>query len=192
MQAKFKQREQELISRAAARETELKTQAAAELQARTQEWKSRRWPGPAVENRAAQEAEQKELSTEVAPAGAAVAGAVRYAPVELQSQRDRDVRRRELETVEAAQREQHRWPSWRRRRKPIRSPKRKWATELELTRGSIEPLKSLLVRTEKERDEARARWMMRARGCSRTCGRNPSRRPPYSTVGRIATAWSGV
>jgi hypothetical protein len=33
---------------------------------------------------------------------------------------------------------------------------KEWATDLEMTRASIEPLKALLVRTEKERDEARS------------------------------------
>lgn len=158
LQAKFKQREQELTSRAVARETELKNQAAAELQARQQEWEEQSVAQVrAVENRAAQEAEQKEESFQLKLRQREQQLQAQFdtRQAELQAQRDRDVRRREMESVEAAQREQHLVAKLAAQAEAHQIAQKEWATELELTRGSIEPLKALLVRTEKERDEAR-------------------------------------
>lgn len=159
LQTKFKQREQELTSRAAAREAELKSQSATELQARQQDWEEQSLAQVrAVENRAAQEAEAKEESFQLKLRQREQQLQAQFdtRQAELQAQRDRDARRRELEFVEAQQREQHLVAKLAAQAEAHQIAQKEWATELELTRGSIEPLKSLLVRTEKERDEARA------------------------------------
>ncbi len=159
LQAKFKQREQELTSRAAAREAELKSQSATELQARQQDWEEQSLAQVrAVENRAAQEAEAKEESFQLKLRQREQQLQAQFdtRQAELQVQRDRDARRRELEFVEAQQREQHLVAKLAAQTEAHQIAQKEWATELELTRGSIEPLKSLLVRTEKERDEARS------------------------------------
>jgi hypothetical protein len=159
VQAKFKQREQELTSRAAAREAELKNQSASELQARELEWQEQVVAQVrAVESRAAQEAEQKEESFQLKLRQREQQLQAQFdtRQAELQAQRDRDARRRELEFVEAQQREQHLVAKLAAQAEVHQLAQKEWATELELTRGSVEPLKSLLVRTEKERDEARA------------------------------------
>ncbi len=159
LQVRFKQREQELTSRAAAREAELKDQSTAELQAREQEWQEQVVAQVrAVESRAAQEAEQKEESFQLKLRQREQQLQAQFdtRQAELQAQRDRDARRRELEFVEAQQREQHLVAKLAAQTEAHQLAQKEWATELELTRGSVEPLKSLLVRTEKERDEARA------------------------------------
>lgn len=158
-QAKLKQREQELTGRAATRETELKNQAAADLSSRELEWEQEtQCRLRAVENRSAQEAEQKEeaFQLKLRQREQQLQAQFDARQMELQTQRDRDVRRRELEFVEAQQREQHLVAKLTAQAEAHQIAQKDWATELELTRGSIEPLKSLLVRTEKERDEARA------------------------------------
>lgn len=157
-QAKLKQRDQELNSRATARETELKNQWAADSAAREDEWAQQAQAMiRAVENRATQEAEQKEegFQLKLRQREQQLQAQFDARQAELQSQRDRDVRRRELESVEAAQREQHLVAKLTAQTEAHQIAQTEWATELELTRGSIEPLKALLVRTEKERDEAR-------------------------------------
>jgi len=157
--AKLKQREQELTARAATRETELKNQWTTDASAREDEWEQQTLARiRAVENRAAQEAEQKEegFQLKLRQREQQLQAQFDARQAELQSQRDRDVRRRELEFVEAQQREQHLVAKLAAQTEAHQISEKEWAMELELTRGSIEPLKSLLVRTEKERDEARA------------------------------------
>jgi hypothetical protein len=73
----------------------------------------------------------------------------------LQSQRDQDLRRREAELAEAKQREQYLTARLNAQAETHQAAEQEWKTELEITRGTIEPLRALLVRTEKERDEAR-------------------------------------
>ncbi|MGC3959335.1 MAG: hypothetical protein QM813_15750 [Verrucomicrobiota bacterium] len=159
LQTRFKQREQELISRAAAREAELKNQSAAELQAREQEWEEQSLAQVrSVESRATQEAEQKEESYQLKLRQREQQLQVQFdaRQAEIQAQRDRDARRRELEFVEAQQREQHLVAKLAAQAEAHQIAQKEWATELEIARGGMEPLKALLVRTEKERDEARA------------------------------------
>jgi hypothetical protein len=158
-QAKLKQREQELTARAVARETELKNQAAAESHAREEEWEQQAQARVrTVENRAAQEAEQKEeaFQLKLRQREQQLQAQFDARQAELQTQRDRDVRRRELEFVETQQREQQLVAKLSAQTEAHQIAQKEWAMELELTRGGIEPLKALLVRTEKERDEARA------------------------------------
>jgi len=158
-QAKLKQREQELTARAATREAELKNQAATDFSAREQEWEQETQSRVrAAENRAAQEAEQKEEAflLKLRQREQQLQAQFDARQMELQTQRDRDVRRRELEFVETQQREQQLVAKLNAQAEAHQIAQKEWATELELTRGSIEPLKALLVRTEKERDEARA------------------------------------
>jgi hypothetical protein len=159
LQTKFKQREQELTAKAATRETELKNQAVSELRTREQEWEQEAQARVrAVEARATAEAEQKEESFQLKLRQREQQLQAQFdaRQVELQTQKDRDVRRRELEFVEAQQREQQLVAKLAAQAEAHQIAQKEWATELELTRGSIEPLKALLVRTEKERDEARA------------------------------------
>lgn len=159
LQTKSKQRETELTAKAAARETELKNQAATELRSREQEWEQETQARVrAVEARAAAEAEQKEESFQLKLRQREQQLQAQFdaRQMESQTQRDRDLRRRELEFVEAQQREQQLVAKLAAQAEAHQIAQKEWATELELTRGSIEPLKALLVRTEKERDEARA------------------------------------
>jgi hypothetical protein len=158
LQARSKQREQELTSRAATRETELKQQAAAELAARELEWEQETQARVrAVETRAAQEAEQQAeaFQLKLRQREQQLQAQFDARQTELQTQRDRDVRRREIDFVAAQQREQHLVAKLAAQTEAHQTAEKEWATELELTRGSIEPLKALLMRTEQERDEAK-------------------------------------
>lgn len=159
LQAKFKQREQELTGKAATREVELKNQTVAELHAREQEWEQETQARVrAVEARAAAEAEQKEESFQLKLRQREQQLQAQFdaRQVELQTQKDRDMRRREMEFVEAQQREQQLVAKLAAQSEAHQIAQKEWATELEIARGGMEPLKALLVRTEKERDEARA------------------------------------
>ncbi len=159
LQTKFKQREQELTAKATTRETELKNQAVSDLRNREQEWEQETQARVrAVEARAAAEAEQKEESFQLKLRQREQQLQAQFdaRQVELQTQKDRDMRRRELEFVEAQQREQQLVAKLAAQAEAHQIAQKDWATELEIARGGMEPLKALLVRTEKERDEARA------------------------------------
>jgi hypothetical protein len=156
--AKLKQREQELATRAAAREAELQTQLAEDLRAREEEWEQQTQSRVrAIENRVAQDAQQKEdvFQLKLRQREQQLQAQFDARQAELQSQRDRDVRKREMESVEAAQREQHLVARLEAQSEAHQIAQKEWATELEITRASIEPLKAMLVRAEKERDEAK-------------------------------------
>ena len=75
--------------------------------------------------------------------------------VELQAQTEQELHRRDMESAEAKQREQDLAAKLIAQAKARQTADKEWETELETTRSTIEPLKALLVRTEKERDEAR-------------------------------------
>jgi hypothetical protein len=74
--------------------------------------------------------------------------------VELQAQNEQELRRREAELAEIKQREQELVAQLAEQGEVHRIAEKQWETELEITRGNIEPLKALLARAEKERDEA--------------------------------------
>lgn len=156
--AKLKQREQELATRSAAREAELQSQFAEDLGAREEEWEQQTQSRVrAIENRVAQEAQQKEdvFQLKLRQREQQLQAQFDARQAELQSQRDRDVRKREMETIEATQREQHLVAKLAAQAEAQQIAQKEWATELEITRASIEPLKAMLVRAEKERDEAK-------------------------------------
>jgi hypothetical protein len=158
-QTKLKQREQELTARAAAREIELKHQAATELSAREQAWEQDTQARVrATEQRAAQESEQKEAAFQLKlrQREQQLQAQLDARQTELQTQREREARRRESELIELQQREQQLVAKLTAQAEAHQAAQKEWVTELELTRGGIEPLKALLIRTEKERDEARA------------------------------------
>jgi hypothetical protein len=158
-QTKLKQREQELTARATAREVEMKHQAATELSAREQAWEQETQARVrATEQRAAQEAEQKEsaFQLKLRQREQQLQAQLDARQTELQTQREREARRRESELIELQQREQQLVAKLTAQAEAHQAAQKEWVTELELTRGGIEPLKALLMRTEKERDEARA------------------------------------
>ncbi len=156
--ARWKQREQEITARSAARETELQQQWTTELKSREEEWEQQTQSRlRAVETRLTQEAEQKDeaFQLKLRQRDQQLQAQFEARQNELQTQRDRDLRRRELEAVEATQREKHLVAKLAAQAEAHQIAEKEWATELELTRASIEPLKALLVRTEADRDEAR-------------------------------------
>jgi len=159
LHAKLRQREQELATRAAAREAELQNQFAADLQTREQEWEQHTQARVrAIENRAAQDAEAKEevFQLRLRQREQQLQSQFDAQQSEFQTQRDRDVRRREVEATEAKQREQQLVAKLAAQAEAQQIAEKQWATELELARASVEPLKALLMRTEQERDEARS------------------------------------
>jgi hypothetical protein len=156
--AKLKEREQELTQRAAARETELRNQSAADLRAREEEWAHQAESRVRdADSRSAQEDQQKEeiFQMKLHQREQHLQSQFDARQAELQSQRDQDLRRREAELAEAKQREQYLTARLNAQAETHQAAEQEWKTELEITRGTIEPLRALLVRTEKERDEAR-------------------------------------
>jgi hypothetical protein len=152
--AKLKQREQELAAKASARETELQKQFASDLRAREEELERQAESRlRAVEARLAHDAQQRDEAFQVK---------LRQREQELQSrfeaaqealrgQREQEVRRREAELAEARQREQELVSKVVTEAEAHRIAQ----SELEVTRSTLEPLKVMLARVEKERDEAR-------------------------------------
>jgi hypothetical protein len=157
-QAKLKQREQELAARDAARETELQKQWASDLRHREVEWERQAESRVrATETRLAQEAKQKEESFQLKlrQREHQVQSQFETRQAELQLQWEQGLRRRDMELAEAKQREQALVAKLAAQAEAHELGKKEWETELETTRGDIEPFKVLLARTEKERDEAK-------------------------------------
>lgn len=156
--AKLKQREQELANRAAAREIEAQNQWVADLRTREEEWEQQAQSRVrAAETRAAQEAQQQEevFQLKLRQREQQLQAQFEARQSEFQAQWDRDIRRRDLEVAEARQREQQLKTRMEAMVEAHQAAEKEWAKELTMTRNSIEPLKVLLARTEKERDEAR-------------------------------------
>ena len=181
-QAKLKQREQELGLKAGARETELQTQWAADLRTREEEWQHQAEARVrASEARFAQEAQQQEevfvsKSRQRDQQWQSKVDAVR---AELQTQTEVLRRReadanaavREIETrmrAEFQQKEEAAMAKAEQREQELiaqmssladarhSAAQEQWQAESEnRTRAALEPFKTLLARTEKERDEAR-------------------------------------
>jgi hypothetical protein len=181
-QAKLKQREQELVIKAGTRETELQSQWAADLRARQEEWERQAESRlRATETRFGHEAQQKEelflsRSRQRDQQWQAKLDTLR---AELQSQTEAlrrreveaDARLRELEAQlrkEMQEKEEGAQSQARQREQDLVSQltaqaearhvaaRSQWETESEnKTRAAIEPFKTMLTRTEKERDEAR-------------------------------------
>ncbi len=138
--AKLKQREQDLTTRAADRETELQNKWAADLRGREVEWeKQTESRVRAAEQRHSQETQQKEELFQVR---------LNQREQQLQAQfdaRQAESRRRQQELLAqiTTQSEAH------------RVAQKEWETELELVRNNVESLKANVARVEQERDDAR-------------------------------------
>jgi hypothetical protein len=181
-QAKLKQREQELALRADARETELQHQWASDLRVREEEWEHQAQARVrTTETRLGLEAQQKEelflsKSRQRDQQWQTKLDGIR---AEFQSQTDEVLRRRDAEAEaslrdleanlrrEMQQKQEAAAALARQREQDLvdqlnaeaearhLAAKVEWETQFQTkTRAVIEPIKSQLVRTEKERDEA--------------------------------------
>jgi hypothetical protein len=181
-QAKLKQHEQEFAISAAARETELQNQSVADLRARQQEWERQAESRVrAIETRLAQEAQQKDelfasksrqrdqqwqtkldaLRSEVQAQTEALRRREAEAEARLREQ-EAHLRKEMQEQAAAAQAQTAQLERDLVAQLNAQAEARQvaaraqWETELESkTRVALEPFKTLLARTEKERDEAR-------------------------------------
>ncbi len=184
-QAKLKQREQDLASRAAARETELQNQWAADLRVREEEAaRQTEARVRATETRLGQEARQKEeileikfrqreqqLQAEFDARQAEITGQTEHfrrrrdveiadagqrALRELEVQLRQEMQKKEEATqTKARHREQELLGQLHTQAEASQLAVQEREKQLELLRRNLEPLKALLARTEKERDEAR-------------------------------------
>lgn len=181
-QAKLKQREQELAIKSATREIELQNQWAAELREREVEWERLAESRVrATENRLIQEAQQQDelFQAQSRHRDQQWQAKVDAARAEAQTQAEQVLRRREAEAetrlreldsqlrqemqqleeavlAKAKQREQEVVAELTAQSEAYRiAARQQWEMEAEKkTRAAVEPLKALLARTEKERDEA--------------------------------------
>jgi hypothetical protein len=182
-QAKLKQREQELFARAETRETELQTQAAADVRARQEEWERQTESRQrAVEAHWTHEAQQKEEQFQAKSRQRDQQWQTRLDSLrtELQAQTEEILRRRDAEAdaarrelevqlrkemqqkldtaqAEARQREQDLVTLMNVQAEARQlAAQTQWETDSEKkVRAAVEPIRALLARTEKERDEAR-------------------------------------
>ena len=155
--AKLKQREHELANRAAAREAEMQNQWASDLSTRQEDWQRQAESQVrAVEIRLAHEAQQKEESFEkkIRQREQQLQSQFDARQQELQSKFNEELRRRDAELAEASQREQDLTAKLVAHAETQLLAEKEWETKLERTRGTIAPLRTLVARTEKERDEA--------------------------------------
>ena len=156
--AELKKREQELVTKANARETEMQNQWASEWRAREEEWEHQiESRVRAAETRLGHEAQQKEESfqSKSRQRDQQWQAKLETVRVELQAQTEQELRRLDAESAEAKQREQDLLARLSAQAKDHQVAAQEWETELGITRGTIESLRELLVRTEKERDEAK-------------------------------------
>jgi hypothetical protein len=154
---KFRQREQQLQSQFEARHAELKAQWDQELHNREQEWvRNAEAAARATEARWNTELQQKEelFQSKLRQRDQQWQARLDTTRVELDAQHEQELRRREAEANAAKQREQELVGRFAAQAEAHQAAEKEWQTELEITRGNIEPLKALLSRTEKERDEA--------------------------------------
>ncbi len=145
-EARLKQREQELAMKAEAREAELQSQWTSDLRSREEEWKRQTESRiRATETRFGLEAQQKEelfLSKSR----------------QLEAQLRKEMQQKdEAAQARAKQREQELEAQWAAQAEARHlATQALWETESEKkVREAIEPLKALLARTERERDEAK-------------------------------------
>ena len=156
-QLKLRQREQQLQSQFDARQAELKAQWDQELHKREQEWERNvEAAARSSESRWTTEAQQKEelFQSKLRQRDQQWQGKLETARVELQAQHEQELRRRESEAAQVKEREQELMQQLSAQAEAHRRAEQEWQTELEITRGNIEPLKALLSRAEKDRDEA--------------------------------------
>lgn len=156
--ARLKEREQELTLKAAARETELKEQWVADLRAREEKRDQQAEARVrAAEARLAHEAQQKEeaFQQKLRQREQQLQSQFEARQAELQTQWDQELRRRATESAEARQREQDLIARLTTQAEAHQLAQKEWEAGLAGTRNNIESLQAVLVRTEKERDEAR-------------------------------------
>jgi hypothetical protein len=182
-QAKLQQREQELSAAAGARETELQNQLASDLRAREEDWERQAESRiRAIEIRLGLEAQQKEelFLSKARQRDQQWQAKLDTLRAELQAQSDDVLRRRETEAdaarraldaqlrKEMQQKEEALQASAKQREQELEAQltaqaearqiaaQAQWKTESEKKmRAILEPMETLLSRTEKERDEAR-------------------------------------
>jgi hypothetical protein len=182
-EAKVKQREQELAIKASARETELQNQWNSDLRVREEDWERQAQSRVrAAETRLASEAQQKEelFLSKTRQRDQQWQVKMDALRAELLSQAEEALRRRELEAdanlrdleaqlrKEMQQKEEATLVKARQREQELEAQltaqaqarqmaaQAQWDSEAEKKmRAAVEPLKALLARTEKERDEAR-------------------------------------
>jgi hypothetical protein len=157
-QSKLRQREQQLQSQFDARQNELKVQWDQEQRNREQEWeRNAEASARATESRLMAEMQQKDelFQSKLRQRDQQWQAKLDNARVELQAQNDQELRRRDAEAAEAKQREQDLIAQMSAQATTYQAAAQELETELEITRGAIDPFKALLARTEKERDEAR-------------------------------------
>lgn len=156
-QAKLRQREQQLQSQFDARQAELKAQWAQELRNHEQEWeRNAEASARATESRWSAEVQQKEelYQSKLRQRDQQWQAKLETVRVELQAQTEQELRRRELEAAEAKQREEDLVAQLSEQAEVHQMAEKQWETELEIARGNIEPIRALLARAEKDRDEA--------------------------------------
>jgi hypothetical protein len=156
-QIKLRQREQQLQSQFDARQAELKAQWDQELHKREQAWERNAEAAVrATESRWTAESQQKEelFQSKLRQRDQQWQAKLETVRVELQAQNEQELHRRESELAQANQREQELVAQLAAQVEAHRMAEKEWQTELEITRGNIEPLKALLTRAEKDRDEA--------------------------------------
>ena len=152
---RLKQREQALNTRAAARETELQNQWATELRSREEVWAQQTESRiRAVETRLAGEAQQKEeaFQQKLRQREHQLQSQSEARQSEQQAQWEQELRRRVAELAEAKQRELDLVDKLSRQAEAHHAAEQEWKTELDVAYGTIEPLKALLVHTEKAWD----------------------------------------
>jgi hypothetical protein len=155
--ARLKQCEQNLKSKAAARETELQSQWQEDLRSREQQWEQKAESRiRATEARLAQDAKQEEESFQlkVHQREQQLQAQFDARQAELRTQWDQELRRRDADLTEAKQREQALAAKLNQQAEAHQMAEKAWAAELETMRADIEPFRAQLARTEKERDEA--------------------------------------
>ncbi|HTD68183.1 MAG TPA: hypothetical protein VK846_16785 [Candidatus Limnocylindria bacterium] len=156
-QIKLRQREQQLQSQFDGRQAELKAQWDQELRNREVEWDRNAEAGArGTEARLMAEMQQKDelFQSKLRQRDQQWQAKLDTVRVELQAQTEQEVRRREMELAEIKQREQELVVQLTEQVEVHQMAEKQWETELEITRGHIEPIKALLARAEKDRDEA--------------------------------------
>jgi len=155
---KLTHREQELINKANAREAEIQNQWASDLQARQEEWERQiESRVRAAETRLSLQTQQKEelLQSKLRERDQYWQAKLEAVRVESQTQTEQELRRRDAELAESKQREREAIAQQTAQAQDHQRAAREWEKELDLAHEAIKPLKALLARTEKERDEAR-------------------------------------
>jgi hypothetical protein len=157
-QTKLHQREQQLQSQFETRQAELQAQRDQEMRGREQEWeRNAEAAARATESRLTAEMQQRDelFQSKLRQRDQQWQAKLEAAKAEAQAQVEQELHRRETDTVQAKQREQELMAQLAAQADAHDMAEKQWETEMEIMRANIEPLKVLLVRAEKERDEAR-------------------------------------